>query len=156
MRRSSGVSEGAPSRAGWKWWHGMAAGMLLMLSPGTALIVAVLAAPCLFMLVADTSPGRAVTRTVLLFSLAGAIEPFRALVTGGHDMQAAMQILTRPGTVPLVWLLAACGWLINEGCCLSAAFITERRLAARRRALELLLRETCAEWQLPEQPVQPS
>ena len=151
MKRALARKARAPSATGWKWWHGMAAGMVLMLSPGTALLVAFMAAPCLLMLVADTSPGRAVARIVLLFSLAGAVGPAHALLTEGHDMQAALRIATRPGTVPLVWLLAACGWLVNEGCCVTGTFLTNRRLAARRQALEALLRDIRAEWQIPQE-----
>ena len=137
-------------RGGWKWWHGMAAGMVLMLSPGVAVVLVVLAAPVLFVLISDRSSSRSVGRTIALFSLAGAIEPVRALVTDGHDLQTAIQILCRPRTIPLAWLLAGCGWLADEVFCQVAIWTTNMRVAARRKMLETLMAELRQEWQIPQ------
>ena len=49
---------------GWKWWQGMLGGMLLMLSPGAAMLLLALSAPVLLVMIADSTPRRVVTRTV--------------------------------------------------------------------------------------------
>ncbi|WP_428393378.1 hypothetical protein [Lichenicoccus sp.] len=133
---------------GWKWWHGMAAGMLLMLSPATALLLAALAAPVVFAIVADTTHRHTLSRTIGLFVLAGAIGPLQAYATCSYDMTAAVKILSRPTTIPLTWMMGGCGWLVDEVCCLGAAFIATMRLAARKKALEAALSEICKEWEI--------
>ncbi len=132
--------------AGWRWWHGMLAGMLLMLSPGAAVLLTVLAAPVLLVLVADTTPGRAVTRTVMLFCIAGALVPLRSFLSMGHDMATAAELLATPGTLLLPWSAAGCGWLLDEACGLTATLISRRRSTSRQRSLEAELLALRAEW----------
>ncbi len=125
--------------------------MLLMLSPGAALLLAGLFAPALFALVADRTPGHALTRTISLFSLAGAMTPAAAFLTSDRNLQAALQILTQPTTLPTAWLFGGCGWLLDEACCLTAAFLTSRRIAARIKALEGTLLAIRTEWEIPDE-----
>lgn len=140
---------------GWKWWHGLVAGMLLMLSPGAAMLLLPLAAPALLVMVADTAPGRTLTRSVALFCVAGAIDPLRAFLAAGHDLQAAFDILTRPATLLSSWLCAGFGWLLNEAFCLVATCVSSMRHAARKAALETMLRQVRTEWDLSEEPGPP-
>jgi hypothetical protein len=140
---------------GWKWWQGVLAGILLMLSPGAALLLLPLAAPALLVSVADTARARTLTRTVALFSVAGAIEPLRAFLAAGHDLQAAFDILTRPATIPFGWLCAGFGWLVSEAFCLIAAYFSNARLATRKAALETMMRQIRTEWDFAEGPGQP-
>lgn len=139
-----------PRRGGWKWWHGMIAGMLLMLSPASALLLLGLLAPALLAGVSDSTPGRVLTRTVLLFALAASLDPMRACVAQGATLQAAIRILSQPGTLAAVWLCGGCGWMLNELLCGGADFITRRKLASRREALEARLLEIKQEWSLAE------
>ena len=140
------------SSSGWKWWQGMLGGMLLMLSPGSAMLLVALSAPALLVAIADTTTRRLLTRTVVLFSVAGAIEPVRVFVMTGHDINASLGVLTRPTAVLFVWLCAGSGWLLNEIFCLIATFVTNLKLAARRNAQETLLLQIRTEWELPEDP----
>lgn len=130
----------------------MLGGMLLMLSPGAAMLLLTLSAPVLLVMAADTTRKRMLTRTVILFSVAGAIEPARLFVMTGHDIGAALDILTRPTTVLFVWLCAGSGWLLNELCCLVATLVTSLKLAARQKAFEAMLLQIRTEWELPEDP----
>ncbi len=147
MARVARTAPRAPG-AGWKWWHGMLGGMLLMVSPGAALLLAALAAPVLLVLVADTTPRRALSRTVTLFCIAGAVDPLRAFLSMSHDLDAAMQLLIRPATILLAWAAAGCGWLLDETCNLSATLLTRMKLAGRVKALETELLTVRAEWEL--------
>ena len=139
---------GRQGQQGWKWWHGMAAGMLLMLSPGTALLLAALAAPLVLTMVADTTHRHTLSRTIGLFTLAGAIGPLQAYATGSYDMIAALKVLSRPETIPVTWMMGGCGWLVDEVFCLCASFIATIHLAARKKALEASLSEICKEWEI--------
>lgn len=130
----------------------MLGGMLLMLSPGAAMLLVTLSAPALLVMIADGTPRRVVTRTVILFSLAGAVEPVRAFLMTGHDIAAALDILVRATDVPLAWLAAGCGWVLNELFCLIATFVTGLRLSTRRAALEAMLLQVRTEWGLTEDP----
>jgi len=152
MARVAKAKRAAASSTGWKWWQGMLGGMLLMLSPGAAMLLLALSAPALLVLVADNTQKRVLTRTVILFSIAGSIEPLRVFVTTGHDIGTAFDILLRPTTLLFAWLCAGSGWLLNEMSCLAATFIAGMRLAARRNSLEALLLEIRTEWELPEDP----
>ncbi len=145
-------STGRLGSTGWKWWQGMLGGMLLMLSPGAAMLLVALSAPVLLVMIADSTPRRVVTRTVILFSLAGAVEPARAFVMMGHDVAAAVEILMRSTDVLLAWLGAGCGWVLNELFCLVATFVTGLRLSARRATLETMLLQVRTEWELAEDP----
>ena len=134
----------------------MLGGMLLMISPAAALLVAVLAAPTILVVLADTTPHRTLTRTVILFSLAGAIEPLRAFLLSGHDMAASFAILARPAGVMMAWLSGGCGWLLNELFCLGATLMTNMRHAGRRAALEAMLLDVRQEWTLTEEAQAPA
>jgi hypothetical protein len=140
--------------AGWKWWHGVLGGMLLMLSPAAAILLLAFSAPALLAAVADTTPGRALTRTVILFSVAGAIGPMRAFFLAGHDLPTALGILTSPTTILLAWICAGFGWFLSEAFRLIATLVTNLRLAARKTALEATLKEVRTEWALAEDPAQ--
>ncbi len=134
-------------RAGWKWWHGMLAGMLLMVSPGIALLLAALSAPVLLVLIADTTPRRTLTRTVALFCAAGAIDPLRAFLSMGHDVVAAVELLAHPTVMLLAWAAAGCGWLLDEACSLGATLFTRVKLTSEGKALEAELMAVRAEWE---------
>ena len=134
----------------------MAAGMLLMLSPGTAMLLVALAAPVVFALVAETTHRHTLSRTVGLFALAGAIGPLQAYATSSYDMSAAIKILSRPATIPVTWMMGGCGWLVDEVCCLGGAFIANIRLAARKKALEAALSEIYKEWEISPGQEKPS
>ena len=148
MARAAKVRIARAGSGGWKWWQGMLGGMLLMVSPGAAMLLLALSAPALLVMIADTTPRRVVTRTVVLFSLAGAVEPARAFVMGGHDIAVALDILMRPTDMLLAWLAAGCGWVLNELFCLVATFVTSLRLSARKASLEAMLLEVRTEWGL--------
>src|SRR6195952_1931286 len=150
MARAAKLKRVRAGSAGWKWWQGMLGGMLLMLSPGSAMLLLPLSAPALLVAIADTSPRRMLTRTVILFSVAGAIEPVRAFIVTGHDIAAGLTILARPTTVLFVWLCAGSGWLVNEFFCLIAIFATGLKLSARRNAQEALLLQIRTDWGLPD------
>ena len=134
--------------AGWKWWHGMLGGMLLMVSPGAALLLIALAAPVLLVLVADITPRRTLTRTVMLFCAAGAVDPARAFLATDHDLATAMDLLAHPTTILLAWAAAGSGWLLDEICGLFATLLTRMKLAGRSKALEAELLAVRAEWEI--------
>ncbi len=148
MARAARASTLPAPNAGWKWWHGMLGGMLLMVSPGAALLLIALAAPVLLVLVADVTPRRTLTRTVTLFCAAGAVDPLRAFLSMGHELATAMELLTHPSIILLAWTATGCGWLLDEMCGLCATLLTRMQLAARNKALEAELLAVRAEWEI--------
>ena len=148
MARAAKVAGLGATSAGWKWWHGMLGGMLLMVSPGAALLLVALAAPVLLVLVGDVTPRRALTRTVMLFCAAGAIDPLRAFLTMGHDLATATDLLARPTTILLAWAAAGCGWLLDESCGLCTTLLEKMKMARRSKALEAELLAVRIEWEI--------
>lgn len=139
-----------PRAAGWRWWQGMAAGILLTVSPGAALLVLALGAPIILVMVGDAAPGRPLTRIVILFTIAGSVETLRLFLLGPHDLASSVELLSRLGSLPLAWTAAAAGWLTHEAACLSALWVTDLRVARRQRSLEGELATLRAEWSLPD------
>ncbi|WP_428375414.1 hypothetical protein [Lichenicoccus sp.] len=136
--------------AGWRWWQGMAAGVLLTVSPGAALLLLALGAPIILALVGENVPGRPLTRTVALFTAAGSVETLRLFLLGPHDLATSVELLARLGSLPLAWTAAATGWLSNEAACVTARWITDLRVARRQRAVEGVLAALRTEWSLPD------
>ncbi len=133
----------------------MAAGMLLMLSPASALLLLALLAPAVLVMVSDNTPGRALTRTVVLFSLAAALGPVRSFVEEGATLQVLFRMLTETRTLPAVWLCAGCGWVLNETLCAVAGLVTRLKLAAQSKAFEARLLEIRTEWEAADRPSPP-
>ena len=149
MKRKPLPDKQATKAAGWRWWQGMLFGILLMVSPGGLLLLMALSAPVLLCLVCETARGRPLTRTVTIFTLAGAIEPVRSFLFSSHTLADSVDVLARIGSLPLTWTGAAAGWLVNEASCVAAVWMTDLRLAGRRREIEARLAALRTEWSLP-------
>jgi hypothetical protein len=110
----------------------------------------VLLGPGLVALVLDGRPGKPVARAMLLFGLAPAVAPLRALWTSGHTLEMAMAQLADPRTLAFAWAAAACGWLAAELAPLVVRAALDAAAAARRRRLLAARRECAEEWGYPE------
>nr|WP_321985382.1 hypothetical protein [uncultured Lichenicoccus sp.] len=150
MSRKAKPAKKPHKASGWRWWQGMAAGVVLAVSPGAALLLLVLGAPIILSMAGEDAPGRPLTRTVALFTAAGSVETLRLFLMGPHDLASTLELLPRLGGLPLAWTAAATGWFANEAACITARWITELRVARRQRFIEGELAALKAEWSLPE------
>ncbi len=150
MSRKGGPADKPARASGWRWWQGMAAGVVLTVSPGAALVLLGLGAPIILSMVGEDVPGRPLTRTVAVFTVAGSIDTLRLFLIGSHDLATSVDLLSRLGGLPLAWTAAAAGWLVNEAACITARWITDLRVARRRRSAEEQLATLRTEWSLPD------
>ena len=135
----------SPSRS-WLWLQGALCGGLVVLAPGTALVLGTLLSMAFATLAFEQTPGRPVGRSMLLVGGATALMPLIHLWEGGGSLSAGVDILSDP-VVPL-WSWAASGslWLIAQLWEVVALFIMQQADAARRRRLEQERTELVQEW----------
>ena len=103
-------------RAGrsWLWLQGALSGGLLVLAPGTALVIATLLGVAIATFLFEQTPGRPVARSMLLMGGAASLSSLVHLWQQGGSLGAAAELLSDP-VVPL-WCWAASGsaWLIGQ------------------------------------------
>ncbi len=87
---------------------------MVTLATPTALLLGVLLGPGLLAIVFDHEPGRPRARSIILCSMATAVEPMRTLWTTGHSMATATALLGDLQVVGTAWAAAAAGWLLAE------------------------------------------
>jgi len=114
--------------------HGLACGGMAALAPATMAHLVLLLAPGLVMLVTERRPGRPIARGMLLFGLAGSVEPMRVFWVAG----SAVDPLWDGSSVALAWGLAAFGWLLA----LAVPALVEIVVIAAHRARAETLRAT--------------
>lgn len=103
----------APRQHSLVWLQGLLCGAMVTLATPTALLLGVLLAPALAALVLDREPGRPRARSIVLFSMAAAVDPLRMLWTADHSIAMAAALLS-PTTVGRAWIAASAGWLLAE------------------------------------------
>ena len=85
-----------------------------MLAPGTALVLLTLLAVGLAMFGFEQTPGRPITRAMLLIGGATALAPMRHLWEHGGSLDAAVDLLGDP-LIPLwSWTASGCVWLFLQ------------------------------------------
>lgn len=124
------------------WLLGLACGGLGALVPALAAQGALLLAPGLAGLLCDRAPGRPVARTMLLFGLAGSVEPVRAAWGMGFERAVDGQGLTT------AWLLAALGFLLTQAIPMGVRAVVDQKSEARAAELRRTRAQLVADWGL--------
>ena len=98
----------------WLWLQGALSGGLLVLAPGTALVVVTLLGVAIATFLFEQTPGRPVARSMLLMGGAASLSSLIHLWQQGGSLDVAAEMLADP-VVPL-WCWAASGsaWLIGQ------------------------------------------
>ncbi len=132
----------AASPRSWLWLQGAVCGGLVVLAPGTAVLLGTLLLAAVAMAVVETTPGRPIARSMLLMGAATALSPLLALWEQGGSFAAAIDVLSNP-LVPLwSWTGSGSAWLVGQTWEVVSTFIMQaaddhssRRLKEERSKL---------------------
>ncbi len=138
---------GATSSGTGLWWAVLGCGGVVVLSPGTAILLAVLVAPVLLVsMFPEDGPGRRVALASLLFGLAGSIPALAQLWDGGATVSAALAMIHRPLLMFAAWTAVLAGWFVGEIAGIAMKLVADLNAAAKRRACAAELAALEEEW----------
>ena len=109
MRSAAAASR--KSAKSWTWLQGIVCGIVVAIAPGTAVLLAILAAPALGMLATSSPRHETPVRAMLLASAASTIMPLRLLWEQGGTFATALDLLTDPSRPLLSWVACGLAWL---------------------------------------------
>lgn len=135
-----------PRRGSTLWLQGLACGALVTLATPTALLAGVLLVPTFVVALTDHAAGKAATRAVALYGLAGLTLPLTALWTGGHTMEQSIGLVTDPATLSIAWAGQAAGWLLAEAAPLAVRAVLEAKTVALTMKLRADRAALAADW----------
>ncbi len=139
------------------WWGGLGCGAVVVLSPGTALLLLSLLAPVLLLaLLPEEGRGGRIVRAGLLFGLAAGIQPLRALWDGGGSIGVAVVLVREPAILFTAWTAIAASWFIGEAASIAMRLAADVAAAARRRGLTAAVAELEEEWGPLSAPTRPT
>ena len=132
------------------WWGGLGCGAVIVLSPGTAVLLSSLLAPVLLLALLPEEGGKGhgglVVRAGLLFGLAAGIHPLRALWMEGGLMDVALVLARQPATLFTAWTAIAASWLVGELAGIVLRLAADLSAASRRRGLTAAVAKLEGEW----------
>lgn len=96
------------------WLQGLACGAVLVVAPAALLLAAVLLLPAAITLALDRTPGRRLSRAVLLAGAAFTLEPVWRLWVAGGEVAAALDLIGDPAVLLPAWLAGALAWALCE------------------------------------------
>lgn len=129
------------------WWGGLGCGAMVVLSPGTAILLAALVVPVLAVaLLPEDGVGGRVTLATLLFGLAASIQPLHAFWESDADLAAALGLVRQPLVLLTGWVAILGGWFVAEFSSVVLRLTAELKAATERRALMASLAELEEEW----------
>ena len=136
----------APGNTG-LWWAGLGCGAMVVLSPGTAILLAVLVAPVLLVsMFPEDGPGRRVALASLLFGLAGSVPALRQLWDTGNTVPVALSIIHQPMPLLAAWTAVLAGWFVGEIAGIVLKLSADLGAAAKRRGCAAELAALEEEW----------
>ncbi|MCQ8278863.1 hypothetical protein NFI95_10405 [Acetobacteraceae bacterium KSS8] len=128
------------------WWGGMVCGIVLVLAPGSAILVGALLLPVVGLaLFTGRNGGRAVQAS-LLFGLAGCVHPLHVLWGGEVSPAAAIALLRQPMVLATGWIALLAGWLVSELAAAGLRVQADIVAASQRRRMMARIAEIEDEW----------
>lgn len=129
------------------WWGGLACGAAVVLSPASAILLAILTGPVLLVaLIPEDGGGRRVALAALLFGLAGSIYPLHQLWNAGASVEAAIAIIHRPIVLLAAWTAILAGWFLGEVASVVLKLTADLNAASKRRTCMAALAALEEEW----------
>jgi hypothetical protein len=128
------------------WLQGLVFGVLVVLSPPTAVLLGVLLMPSLTIMFADRSPGKPVARAVLLYGLAAAALPVMDLWNDAHGMDESLALASNTHVLAIAWAAQAAGWLMAELLPLLVGLVLDVSAAAETATLKRERAALAANW----------
>ena len=131
------------------WLQGLVCGAIATLATPTFILGGLLLAPAMLSMLTDQSHGKSTARAVVLFGLAGTVQPLADLWHAGHTITIALDMASDATTLVTAWAAQAAAWLLCELGPLLIALVIDTlsgtkiaRLRAARAAYE-------EQWGLP-------
>lgn len=131
------------------WVQGLLCGALVTLATPTAVLAGVLLLPAVIVHLMDTTEGRPILRTVLLFGLAASVRPLLALWTGGHSMATSLSLLSDVAAPAIAWSAQGAGWLLTQLIPLLVRLALEAQSKLEVAGLRSQRDRLATEWGLP-------
>lgn len=131
------------------WLLGLGCGLAAVFAGPMAALLAVLALPAVVTWFADTTPGRAVPRIVLVAALAMALRPLVRLLGAGVSWGPALAMLTDVEVLAGAWAVQAAAWLAGELAPLVARLILDLAAAAQIARLRAARERLVTDWGPP-------
>ncbi len=129
------------------WWGGLGCGAIVVLSPGTAVLLSSLLVPVLLLaLLPEEGRGGRIIRAGLLFGLAGSIHPLRALWEGGGSINVAVVLIRQPTVLFTAWTAVAASWFVSEVAYMVLRLAADLSAASQRRSLMTAIAKLEEEW----------
>ena len=139
------------------WWGGLGCGAVVVVSPGSALLVSALLAPVLLLaLLPEEGRGGRIVHAGLLFGLAAGVHPLHALWDGGGSIGVAVVLVRQPATLFTAWTAIAASWFIGETAGVVLRLAADVAAAAQRRSLTAAVAELEEEWGPLTAPTRPT
>jgi hypothetical protein len=148
--KPSTASIGATGRAAGFMLQAAAASVFGWLAFIGAFPLLCLLLPALLAVVLEREPGRPLTRTLLLFGIAGAWDPIAAFwqARSVNDVDWSAILGGRP--LALAWLAQAAGCLLAEGAGLGFVLLADRESERIKAACQAEIAALRTEWSLTE------
>lgn len=134
----------------WLWLQGAAAGVIVALAPGSALLLGVLLCPALVFAAAAGSAGRPAARVMLLMGSAATFGPLRDQWTGGNSVDSTLELLANPSVALWAWIACGFGWFTCEATAMAAALALLHATRHRATALRREQADLIEEWTLDQ------
>jgi hypothetical protein len=127
---------------------GLACGGIVALSPDLAAAILVLQLPGILIWLFDQTPGRAIGRTIVLFQLAGSVQPIVSIWYQCEGLRQCVAMATRTRSVLVVLLFSGFGLMLTQALPMLIKLIDDRRTETRRQHLTSERARLAAEWEL--------
>ena len=129
------------------WWGGLCCGGLIVLAPGSAILLLGMLLPLVLVAaIPDRHAGPKVVQASLLFGLAASVHGLRALWQDEATPALALAMLRQPQTLFTAWSAIAGGWLMSECAGLVLRLSVDFAAASQRRSLMQQIRAIEEEW----------
>ena len=130
----------------WLWLQGALCGGLLVLAPGTALVLGTLLGVALATFVFEQTPGRPVTRSMLLMGGAASLPSVVHLWQQGGSIGVAAEMLSDPVVALWCWAASGSAWLIGQLWEVISLFIMRKTDQHAEKALQDERTRLVEEW----------
>ena len=131
------------------WLQGLVCGAIATLATPTFILGGLLLAPAMASMVTDRSSTKSTARSVILFGLAGTVQPLADLWHTGHTIANSLDMASDVSTLATAWAAQAGAWLLCELGPLLIALVMDGMSGAKATRLRAARAAFEEQWGLP-------
>ena len=131
------------------WLQGLVCGAIATLATPTFILGGLLLAPAMASMVTDRSSTKSTARSVILFGLAGTVQPLADLWHTGHTIANSLDMASDVSTLATAWAAQAGAWLLCELGPLLIALVMDGMSSAKATRLRAARAAFEEQWGLP-------